>query len=69
MSREGNRMKIRCPLCQREIDPTDRACRTGCPLSKSCTLVCCPGCGYSFPIPESKVVNFVKGLFPKGSRK
>ncbi|MBP2687679.1 MAG: hypothetical protein H6Q81_2584, partial [Deltaproteobacteria bacterium] len=55
-------MKIRCPLCQCEIDPTDSSCRSGCPLSKGCTLVCCPRCGYSFPMPESKVVNFVKGL-------
>jgi len=38
-------------------------------MGKGCTLVCCPRCGYSFPMPESKVVNFVKGLFTKGTRK
>lgn len=69
MNPPKNNVKIRCPLCQREIDPNDRACRSGCPVSKGCTLVCCPGCGYSFPMPESKVVNLVKGLFSKGSGK
>ena len=60
-------MKIRCPLCQYRIDTDDRGCRTGCPLGKSCSLVCCPRCRYSFPVPESKVVNFVKSLLSKGS--
>ena len=69
MSPPKNNVKIRCPLCQCRIDPADTACRTGCPMGKSCALVCCPRCGYSFPMPESKVVNFVKGLFAKGSRK
>ena len=69
MNPAENNMKIRCPLCQREIDPADSACRSGCPMSKGCKLVCCPRCRYSFPMPESKVVNFVKGLFSKGSRK
>jgi len=60
--------KIRCPLCQLESDPADRGCRTGCPMGKSCSLVCCPRCRYSFPMPESKVVDFLKSLFPKGKR-
>jgi len=59
--------KIRCPLCGYDIDPSDKACRTsGCPLAKGCRLVCCPRCRYSFPPPESKVVGFLKSLFPKG---
>ncbi len=62
-------MIIRCPLCQHKIDTDDRSCQTGCPLGKSCSLVCCPRCHYSFPLPESKVVNFVRSLFPKGSRR
>jgi hypothetical protein len=62
----GNPGKIRCPLCQYLIDPADRGCRTGCPIGKSCSLVCCPRCRYSFPMPESKVVDFLKSLFPKG---
>ena len=69
MNRAESKMKILCPLCQCEIDPADTGCRTGCPMGKGCTLVCCPRCGYSFPMPESKVVNFVKGLFPKGRKK
>jgi hypothetical protein len=69
LNRAESKMKILCPLCQCEIDPADTGCRTGCPMGKGCTLVCCPRCGYSFPMPESKVVNFVKGLFTKGIRK
>ena len=69
MNPTENNTKIRCPQCQREIDPAVRACCSGCTMAKGCALVCCPGCGYSFPMPESKVVNFVKGLFPKGRRK
>jgi hypothetical protein len=62
-------LKIRCPLCQYGIDTEERGCRTGCPMGKSCSLVCCPRCRYSFPVPESKVVNFVRSLFAKGSRR
>ncbi|MCL5966232.1 MAG: hypothetical protein M1550_03315 [Deltaproteobacteria bacterium] len=62
-------MIIRCPLCQYEIDASDRGCRTGCPMGKSCSLVCCPRCRYSFPLPESKIVNFVRTLLPKGKDK
>jgi hypothetical protein len=61
------RGKIPCPLCGFEIDLEDRACRkSGCPMGKSCTLVCCPRCRYSFPVPESKVIGFLKSLLPKG---
>jgi hypothetical protein len=62
-------LNIRCPLCQYEIDTEERGCRTGCPLGKNCSLVGCPRCHYSFPVPESKVVNFVRSLFAKGSRR
>ncbi|HBX44254.1 MAG TPA: hypothetical protein DEH27_11085 [Deltaproteobacteria bacterium] len=62
-------MIIRCPLCQYKIDTNDRGCHTGCPMGKSCSLVCCPRCHYSFPVPESKVVNFVRSLLSKGSRR
>jgi len=61
-------LKIRCPLCQYAIDPSQGGCRTSCPMGKSCSLVCCPRCHYSFPLPESKVVNFFKSLFAKGAR-
>jgi hypothetical protein len=51
------------------MDSADKGCRTGCPLGKDCSLVCCPRCRYSFPLPESKVVNFLKSLFAKGARR
>lgn len=62
-------MKIRCPLCQYEMDTEDRDCRTGCPMGADCSLLCCPRCHYSFPVPESKVVNFVRSLFSKGTKR
>ena len=63
---EAPKGTIRCPLCGFDIDPADRGCRTGCPMGKSCSLVCCPRCRYSFPMPESKVIDFLKSLLPKG---
>lgn len=38
-----------CPLCGTTFDPEGLGCRPTCPLAKSCSTVCCPGCGYSFP--------------------
>ncbi len=60
-------MIIRCPLCQYRIDPADRGCRTGCPMGRRCSLVCCPRCRYSFPVPRSRVVELVKSLIAKGT--
>lgn len=62
-------MIIRCPLCGFPIDASDAGCRKGCPMERTCSLVCCPRCHYSFPIPQSKVVNFFKNLFGKGTRR
>lgn len=64
----GGAGTIRCPLCQHTFDPSAQGCRTGCPMGKGCSLVCCPRCRYSFPMPESKVIDFLKSLFPKGPR-
>ena len=61
-------MKIPCPLCQYEIDTEDRGCVSGCPLGKRCSLVCCPRCRYSFPIPESRLLNWFRSILAKGSR-
>ncbi len=40
-----------CPLCQTNID-TCKSCSPACPLSKNCSIVSCPHCGYSFPRPS-----------------
>ncbi len=59
-------MLIRCPLCQYRVDTSDRRCRTGCPMGKGCSLVCCPRCHYSFPVPRSRVLEFLSSLMAKG---
>ncbi len=38
-------------------------------MGKNCSLVCCPKCRYSFPLPESRVVNFIKSLAAKRERR
>jgi hypothetical protein len=60
--------KVACPMCGNVFDGERRECRTGCPLGKGCNLLCCPRCHYGFPVPESRVVNFLKSLMPKGVR-
>lgn len=42
-------MRIRCPMCGHEFDPSDLRCHVGCPLGARCTLICCPQCGYQMP--------------------
>jgi hypothetical protein len=39
----------RCPLCGADFDAEGQGCRPSCPMSKGCSVVCCPSCGYSFP--------------------
>lgn len=38
-----------CPLCGAKFDATAEGCRRDCPLSRGCSLVCCPHCSYGFP--------------------
>ncbi len=40
-----------CPLCQTQFDSSCASCHSGCPLAKGCSVLTCPGCGYSFPKP------------------
>ena len=39
----------RCPLCGAGFDAEGQGCRPSCPMSRGCSVVCCPSCGYSFP--------------------
>jgi hypothetical protein len=39
----------RCPLCGTEFDAEGQGCRPSCPMSRGCSVVCCPSCSYSFP--------------------
>ena len=38
-----------CPLCGYTFDKTAMMCHTACPLSRQCTIICCPNCGYQVP--------------------
>ena len=38
-----------CPLCGTAFDTEGQGCRPSCPMSRGCSVVCCPSCGYSFP--------------------
>jgi hypothetical protein len=39
----------RCPLCGTAFEAEGQGCRPSCALSKGCSVVCCPSCGYGFP--------------------
>jgi hypothetical protein len=41
--------KETCPLCGFSFEGVGQGCRPGCPLGRSCHMVCCPQCFYSFP--------------------
>ena len=53
--------EYKCPLCGCQFDRSDEKCRA-CPMARSCSVVCCPNCGYGFP-GQSRLVNWVKRLF------
>lgn len=50
---------MKCQLCGLEFNENDgqAACK-GCPISRSCSLVKCPNCGYEIP----KEAGFIKSL-------
>lgn len=47
---------MRCELCGTEFEKDEALCHAGCPLSDSCSVVCCPACGYQ-AIDESSSVT------------
>ena len=57
----ANNGSYRCPLCGKQFYENEVKC-SGCLLSKSCNLICCPHCGYSYK-ERSAVVDFFKALF------
>jgi hypothetical protein len=58
-------MYLSCPFCGFQINSLDKSCHTACPWGKTCNMICCPNCKYSFIEPESKIINTLKGLFTK----
>ena len=54
---------VKCPPCGNRFDAFKHAggC-TNCSLFKSCELLRCPNCNYEFPIPDKKLLGFIKEL-------
>jgi len=53
-----------CPLCGLSFDAHGQGCRPGCPMASGCRVVCCPGCGYSFP-QETGVAGRLRRLLER----
>jgi hypothetical protein len=53
---------VRCDFCGLEFDPScsEQSCN-GCPISRNCTRIVCPRCGYQM-LPEAKLVKMFKRL-------
>jgi hypothetical protein len=61
---------IVCAMCGYTFDPEAHASCQACPLSKGCTLVCCPNCGFETVNPEqSKLARIASLLFSLNTRK
>lgn len=56
-------MYLNCPFCGFQVNTLDSSCQKECPLGKSCYMICCPNCKYSFVKPQSKVVDTFKRIF------
>ena len=55
---------MRCAMCGFEFEHTDLTCHSACPLASTCSVVCCPRCGYSTVDPRrTGLASRVMGLF------
>ncbi|MBN1412887.1 MAG: hypothetical protein JW969_18750 [Spirochaetales bacterium] len=52
--------KIACPLCGFRYEKDSARC-AGCPMGQSCTVICCPHCGYK-TVDESWAESFIDKL-------
>ena len=53
--------QMQCPLCGARFNPADAASCASCPMSNSCSVLCCPRCKYSFPA-ETKLASLVRRM-------
>lgn len=52
---------LTCPMCGHSFDPLANLACPSCPINSSCTLTCCPQCGYETVNPDrSTVVNLLR---------
>jgi hypothetical protein len=65
----GPSTEERCPLCGQVFDPSTQGCRPSCPLAKGCSVVCCPGCGYSFPQERAGLAGRLRNMLDRFERR
>ncbi|HSN15421.1 MAG TPA: hypothetical protein VLT61_12370 [Anaeromyxobacteraceae bacterium] len=65
----GASTEERCPLCGQVFDPATQGCRPSCPLAKGCSVVCCPGCGYSFPQERAGLAGRLRNMLDRFERR
>jgi len=58
MDKAEEKAGIKCSLCGAVFEPAENT-GGGCPINKSCKMICCPNCGYQIP-EESKLVTWFK---------
>ncbi|GBD07814.1 hypothetical protein HRbin22_00040 [Candidatus Thermoflexus japonica] len=59
-------MRVQCPMCGHEYDPSDLRCHVECPMGARCTLICCPQCGYQMPdLERSTSARWFRGLLSR----
>ena len=56
-----------CALCGMKFNREDALCG-GCPMNKSCKVICCPNCGYQ-TVDDYKIRKGLKWLTDRISKK
>jgi len=59
----------RCPLCGCVFDAAPQGCRPSCPMARGCKVVCCPGCGYSFPQENAGLAGRLRRALDRAERR
>ena len=54
-----------CPLCGTDFEGAK--CHSACPMSKGCTMVRCPHCGYEF-VESGKIVDMLRRWIRRAPR-
>lgn len=54
---------LTCPMCGHSFDPQAHPACPSCPINNSCTLACCPQCGYETVDPNrSTMVTLLRKM-------